>query len=170
MGIQGTLVDLSSDSIPLLFLALIASFIGNLRSYVLGFLHSIGLTRFDPDDIDPTLAVPHVGSGLSGLVVLAEQLNLSRTLSYEYSCCSSGGESDGEGGIDCMVCLCTLRDGEQVRKLDCRHVFHKECLDGWLHHLNFNCPLCRSPLVSDERVSNTRQRVGGDLVGWFSLH
>ncbi|KAH9794956.1 E3 ubiquitin-protein ligase RHA2A [Citrus sinensis] len=178
MGLHGQLIDLSSDSLPLLIVALIANCFGNLRSLLFSLLHSVGMTRVDPVQNNP--AGPHVGSGLASLIVLAEQLNKNRAFSYKYNnnnninkindnCCCGQGVASSAAGSDCMVCLCTLRDGELVRKLDCRHVFHKDCLDGWLHHLNFNCPLCRSPVVSEERVWNTRRRVGGDLIQWFSL-
>ncbi|KAJ8747766.1 hypothetical protein K2173_012955 [Erythroxylum novogranatense] len=122
MGLQNQLNDISSDSIPLLLVALIANC----------------------------------------------QLKLNRLLSYKY-CRVEGGGGEDRGASDCVVCLCTLRDGEQVRRLDCRHVFHKDCFDGWLDNLNFNCPLCRSPLVSDERVEFTHRRVGEDLMSWFSI-
>ena len=171
MGLQGQLNDVSSDSIPLLLVALVANCIANLRSFLLSFFHFMGLTRFNPEHIDPAGLVGHqVGSGLAGLIVLALArlgLPLGRMFSYRYS--STGSASSACGG-DCVVCLCRLRDGDQVRRLECRHVFHKECFDGWLDHLNFNCPLCRSSLLSDERVLGTRRRVGGDLVEWFSLH
>ncbi|KAF2310893.1 hypothetical protein GH714_018217 [Hevea brasiliensis] len=159
MGLQNRLNDLSSDSIPLLLLALIAKCVDHLRSLLFTLFHSLGLSRFVPsrgvvhDDL-----LGSMGSGLAGLIVLAEQLNLNRVFSYRYCCGRGDGTNKGES--DCVVCLCTLRDGDQVRKLDCRHVFHKECFDGWLDHLNFNCPLCRSPLVSDERVDFARRRFG----------
>ncbi|OAY31391.1 E3 ubiquitin-protein ligase RHA2A [Manihot esculenta] len=168
MGLQSHLNDVSSDSIPLLLLAVVAKFVDHLRSLLFALFHSLGLSRFGPSHavVDDGL----VGSGLAGLIVLAEQLNLNRVFSYRY-CCGGGDDfnSANKGGSDCVVCLSTLRDGDQVRKLDCCHVFHKECFDGWLDHLNFNCPLCRSPLVSDERVDFTRKRVGEDLMDWFSM-
>ncbi|CAN1262397.1 E3 ubiquitin-protein ligase RHA2B, partial [Linum perenne] len=42
-----------------------------------------------------------------------------------------------------------LSEGKLFRELHCRHVFHKGCLDGWLRHCNFTCPICRSPLLID---------------------
>ncbi|KAE8711808.1 E3 ubiquitin-protein ligase RHA2A [Hibiscus syriacus] len=156
MGLQGQLNDVSSDSIPLLILALIADCFGYLRSLLFDLFHST-FRAATADDF----GTGAVGSGLASLVVLAEQLNLNRVLSYGYYC--------GGGFCDCVVCLCRLRDGEQVRELDCCHVFHKECFDGWLHHFNFNCPLCRSPLEADRRVEFTRKRVGGELLDRFSL-
>ncbi|XP_038707458.1 E3 ubiquitin-protein ligase RHA2A [Tripterygium wilfordii] len=158
MGLQGQLNDVSSDSIPLLLVALIANCFNSLRSFLFGLLQSTGIYRFGPAHVEDGL----LGSGLAGLIVLAEQLNLNRLFSYRYCC-------NRDCGNKCVVCLSMLRDGDQVRELSCRHVFHKDCFDGWLDHLNFNCPLCRSPLVSDERVTVTRRRVGEDLVAWFPI-
>ncbi|PON73750.1 43kDa postsynaptic protein [Parasponia andersonii] len=167
MGLQSQLNDVSSDSIPILVVALIANCVCYVRSVVLGLVHSLGLSRFGPDPVDDGLLASAVGSGLAGLIVLAEQLNLNRVSSYGY------GGGGGVGGSDCVVCMSTLRPGEQVRKLSCLHVFHKHCLDDWLGHLNFNCPLCRSPLLDhrhEESVALTRsRRVGADLVSWFPL-
>uniref|UniRef100_A0A2P2MST4 Uncharacterized protein MANES_14G108600 n=1 Tax=Rhizophora mucronata TaxID=61149 RepID=A0A2P2MST4_RHIMU len=162
MGLQNQLNDVSSDSIPVLLIALIAKCVAYVRSFLFRLFKSMGLIRFSGQDHLVVDDGP-LGSGLAGLIVLAEQLNLNRVFAHEYCC---GG--DKGGGSDCVVCLSTLRDGDQVRKLDCHHVFHKSCFDGWLDHLNFNCPLCRSPVVSDERVDVTRRRVGSDLRGWFS--
>ncbi|CAA0832992.1 E3 ubiquitin-protein ligase RHA2A [Striga hermonthica] len=69
---------------------------------------------------------------------------------------------------DCVVCLDRLREGDEVRTLACRHVFHWACLDSWLDQLNLICPLCRAPVESEERVENKRRRVDGDsLLEWF---
>ncbi|KAL4352295.1 hypothetical protein GQ457_06G005190 [Hibiscus cannabinus] len=157
--------DVSSDSIPLLVLALIANCFGYLQNLLLHLFHSTCLRRFTyqstttPVD-DDGAGVIAVGSGLAGLVVLAEQLNLNKVSSCGYNC--------GGGVCDCVVCLCKLRDGEKVRELDCCRVFHKDLFDGWLHHFNFNCPVSRSPLQVDRRVELTRKRVASDLLDWFS--
>ena len=161
MGLLSQLNDVSTDSIPLLLVAIIANCVAHIRSLLFGLFKSMGLSRFGADEVEDGL-LGAVGSGLASLIVLAEQLNLNRVFSYRYGV-------DGGAAPDCVVCLSRLREGEQVRRLACRHVFHKECFDGWLDHLNFNCPLCRSPLVSDERVALTQRRVGGDLVTWFSI-
>ncbi|XP_010249389.1 PREDICTED: E3 ubiquitin-protein ligase RHA2A-like [Nelumbo nucifera] len=163
MGLYGQLSDVSSDSIPILMVAIVANCVNYLRSLLFGLLKSMGFSRFlHVDEVGDGL-LGAVGSGLAGLIVLADQLDVSRVSSY----CSA---DDGDGiESDCVVCLCRLTDGDQVRRLECRHVFHKDCLDGWFDHLNWNCPLCRSPLVSEERVAATERRVAADLVTWFSL-
>lgn len=169
MGLQNQLSDVSSESIIILMAVLIGKSVRYLRSLISTIVHALGLfsPRFDPDH-------PHfggslydvVGSGLAGVIFLCEQLNLNRVCSY------TNQSEDGvdRSGSDCVVCLNLFADGDNVRKLECRHVFHKDCFDGWLDHLNFNCPLCRAPLVSDERVDYTRKRVAGNLLAWFPFH
>ncbi|TVT99696.1 hypothetical protein EJB05_54895, partial [Eragrostis curvula] len=52
---------------------------------------------------------------------------------------------------DCAVCLSGIGGGDEVRRLtNCRHVFHRGCLDRWMDHDQRTCPLCRAPLIPDE--------------------
>ncbi|XP_010554437.1 PREDICTED: E3 ubiquitin-protein ligase RHA2A [Tarenaya hassleriana] len=146
MGLQGQISDVSSDSIPLMLFALIAASLNYLRSFFL----RLRCNR-------PLPAVDGASSGLANLVLLCDQLHLNRVFSYRHR--SSIPAADDI----CVVCLYRLKDGDHVRKLDCRHVFHKSCLEGWLHHLNFTCPLCRSSLVADTRL-------GADLIALSSPH
>ncbi|AES89593.2 zinc finger, C3HC4 type (RING finger) protein [Medicago truncatula] len=50
-----------------------------------------------------------------------------------------------EEEVDCAVCLCTMKEREEIRVLKCEHVFHKDCLDTWysFKYNNTTCPLCR---------------------------
>lgn len=58
----------------------------------------------------------------------------------------------GDDDHMCAVCLSSLEEEDEVRELcNCFHVFHKDCLDKWVHCGQTTCPLCRSSLVS-ERV------------------
>ncbi|CAH8381721.1 unnamed protein product [Eruca vesicaria subsp. sativa] len=136
MGLQGQLSDVSTDSIPLMLVALLATLFKHVRSFFLRFSNP----HTSVDDAAASSSAS-VTSGLANLAVLADQLKLNRLFSYSYV---------DNAASDCIVCLSTLKTGEEVRKLDCRHVFHKTCLEGWLQHLNFNCPLCRSTLLAHE--------------------
>jgi len=52
------------------------------------------------------------------------------------------------GGGDCAVCLSGIGAGDEVRRLsNCRHAFHRGCLDRWMAHDQRTCPLCRAPLI-----------------------
>ncbi|KAF9591859.1 hypothetical protein IFM89_008905 [Coptis chinensis] len=108
-----------------------------------------------------------MSSGLARLIMVSEQSNnMSGVFCYK----SEDRVAESTYSDNCVVCLCRLKDGEQVRSLACRHVFHKTCLDGWVFdHLNVTCPLCRSPLVSEERFKVAQRQVAGDLVTWFSM-
>ncbi|KAL2328140.1 hypothetical protein Fmac_021567 [Flemingia macrophylla] len=46
--------------------------------------------------------------------------------------------------VDCVVCLCALKEGENAKLLpNCKHLFHVDCIDKWLK-LRSTCPLCRA--------------------------
>jgi RING-H2 zinc finger protein RHA1 len=56
-----------------------------------------------------------------------------------------------DSGGDCAVCLCGIGGSDEVHRLtNCRHVFHRGCLDRWMDHDQRTCPLCRAPLIPDE--------------------
>eukprot|EP00742_Colponemidia_sp_Colp-10_P005196 GILJ01005550.1.p1 GENE.GILJ01005550.1~~GILJ01005550.1.p1 ORF type:complete len:428 (-),score=63.06 GILJ01005550.1:156-1439(-) len=47
----------------------------------------------------------------------------------------------GEESVDCSVCQCELMEGDGVRTLPCSHIYHRGCIDRWLH-VKKTCPLC----------------------------
>uniref|UniRef100_A0ACD5VHC9 Uncharacterized protein n=1 Tax=Avena sativa TaxID=4498 RepID=A0ACD5VHC9_AVESA len=55
-----------------------------------------------------------------------------------------------DAAVDCVFCLSRVDEGEEVRELRCRHVFHRECLDAWLLRPRATCPLCRDRLLPSE--------------------
>lgn len=60
-----------------------------------------------------------------------------------------------EQSSECAVCLTELEEGEKVRKLKCKHNFHKDCLDRWLQQQYWaTCPLCRTKVLPDEIAAN----------------
>jgi hypothetical protein len=42
----------------------------------------------------------------------------------------------------CTVCLVDFETGDELRTLNCNHLFHTECIDRWLIY-NKKCPVCR---------------------------
>ncbi|XP_057972283.1 E3 ubiquitin-protein ligase RHA2B-like [Malania oleifera] len=54
---------------------------------------------------------------------------------------------------ECTVCLSSVEEGEEIRKLQCKHTFHKVCLDRWLQQDYATCPLCRRTVLPEEIVT-----------------
>ena len=46
----------------------------------------------------------------------------------------------------CSICLEEFKTGDNIKKLNCTHIFHKECLEPWLNN-NINCPMCRTDIL-----------------------
>ncbi|KAG8383477.1 hypothetical protein BUALT_Bualt04G0017400 [Buddleja alternifolia] len=58
--------------------------------------------------------------------------------------------------LECRVCLSFYEEGDEVRKLKCKHTFHKNCLDTWLQQESATCPLCRYAVLPEEVVVKHR--------------
>lgn len=43
---------------------------------------------------------------------------------------------------ECSICLEDIRYRQKVRELQCKHVFHPDCIDGWMNESR-KCPMCR---------------------------
>ncbi|XP_020585722.1 E3 ubiquitin-protein ligase RHA1B-like [Phalaenopsis equestris] len=72
---------------------------------------------------------------------------------------------EGEGQLrpvadGCAVCLLEFEEREEVRWLsNCRHVFHRGCLDRWVDHDQRTCPLCRTQLIPEEMQEEFDRRM-----------
>ncbi|XVF08000.1 hypothetical protein REPUB_Repub06bG0187500 [Reevesia pubescens] len=66
------------------------------------------------------------------------------------------------GGIECVICKEEMREGRDVCKLPCEHLFHWMCILPWLKKRN-TCPCCRFQLPCDD-VFGEIQRLWGVLV------
>ncbi|XP_041002239.1 brassinosteroid-responsive RING protein 1-like [Juglans microcarpa x Juglans regia] len=67
----------------------------------------------------------------------------------------------GDPPESCAVCLYEFEGGEEIRWLrNCRHIFHRACMDRWMEHEQRTCPLCRTLFVPDhEMKSEFNQRL-----------
>ena len=50
--------------------------------------------------------------------------------------------TDNENIDTCSICLYGYKVDEKVVKLNCSHIYHKECIFDWFKKSR-NCPLCR---------------------------
>lgn len=53
----------------------------------------------------------------------------------------------------CTICCTDFEDAEDVRKLPCKHLYHKECIEKWLD-LKTKCPVC------NREVTGLGNRIG----------
>ncbi|GJN19447.1 hypothetical protein PR202_gb06726 [Eleusine coracana subsp. coracana] len=100
----------------------------------------------DDDDESTTTTRDEVSHGIwrpepppaTVRVEMQAALAAGRVPSYEHR----------EDAADCAVCLGDVEKGETVRRMPaCRHVFHRECIDVWLH-AHATCPVCRRAVLS----------------------
>ncbi|KAM9818588.1 RING finger protein 150a isoform X2 [Syngnathus typhle] len=57
------------------------------------------------------------------------------------------GDKETERDFDsCAVCIEPYKPNDVVRVLPCRHVFHKHCVDPWLHD-HQTCPMCKMNIL-----------------------
>ena len=48
---------------------------------------------------------------------------------------------------NCSICLEEFKNQDILKKLNCNHIFHKDCLEPWINNNNLNCPLCRQAVT-----------------------
>ena len=101
----------------------------------------------------PTTVAPARARAACGLVDAAIDALPAFAYARPGACGAEGGGGGSKSGrcALCPVCLEDVEAGEMVRQLPaCRHLFHVECVDMWLHS-HATCPLCRCQ-VSPQQV------------------
>lgn len=51
-------------------------------------------------------------------------------------------DNNDETSERCCICLVNFEQDEDVSKMPCHHVYHRDCIIQWLR-INHVCPLCR---------------------------
>jgi len=49
----------------------------------------------------------------------------------------------------CSICLSNFKCSDNLYKISCNHLFHKDCLDEWVKHKQ-ECPVCRCTITCTE--------------------
>ncbi|CAN6239593.1 unnamed protein product [Urochloa humidicola] len=120
--------------------------LGHLHRFLLWAFHAVGLG--DLIDLPDAAAAELVGEPTPPqpqvdvpAVLVDEALPVVRFQDLALGLC-------GDADADCAVCLCAIAADDEVRRLsNCRHAFHRGCLDRWMAHDQRTCPLCRAPLI-----------------------
>jgi hypothetical protein len=56
----------------------------------------------------------------------------------------------------CSICYYNLKEGEEIHKLECKHVFHCECIKEWLMKER-SCPLCKQEIGGEKEIQEERK-------------
>lgn len=143
------------------------SFLGFIRNIIFCFFQYLGLSDFLETDViwvDSTSTRIIENPPVSALLI-REILPVIKFQDLVVN---------GEPPENCAVCLYEFEGGEEIRWLrNCKHIFHRDCLDPWMDQDQKTCPLCRTPFVPDEMQEEFNQRLWaasavGDLYSEYS--
>jgi len=85
--------------------------------------------------------------------------NLRQRLSSLNDCATSSDLSTFSNPVVCdqdemcVVCQDELANSEDAVELACGHRFHATCIEGWVLGCKPSCPICKAPLVPQEKPS-----------------
>lgn len=64
--------------------------------------------------------------------------------------------------MDCSICFDNIDDKNKI-SLACSHMFHKDCIESWIHYLaieknskyniKYNCPYCRKNCIYNKSTA-----------------
>ena len=146
------------------------SILGFIRTLILTVLRLLGLSDFlEPDivwadrpDSAPS-TYPARPESVSASSLIREMLPV-----VKFSDVVAGAGSGVETPESCAVCLYEFEDEEEIRRLrNCRHIFHRCCLDRWMDHDQRTCPLCRTPFIPEEMQEAFNERLWADVYGEY---
>lgn len=74
---------------------------------------------------------------------------------FTYSSKTNNLETIYDHDTTCSICIEDYEDSEMLRMMpQCRHYFHKDCVDAWLK-VKTSCPICRNSLVEVRNNDDT---------------
>ena len=57
--------------------------------------------------------------------------------------CTSFKELNLNENKECLICIENFNDDDDVIKIPCNHIFHKNCIKSWVCEESNKCPICR---------------------------
>ena len=153
--LMGFPVGYSEVFLPKLFVHIL-SFLGFIRNLILCLFNYLGLSGFlETDNIWPDNPIRMSCYPPLSAALLREILPV---IKFEDLVTGDGGCCDLPES--CAVCLYEFEGEDEIRWLkNCKHIFHRTCLDRWMDHDRKTCPLCRNSFVPDEMQEEFNQRL-----------
>ncbi|KAL4369009.1 hypothetical protein GQ457_05G000640 [Hibiscus cannabinus] len=150
--------------LPTIFIRAL-SFLGFIRNLIVSIFNYLGLSDFlETDTVWPENPTQITSEKPSVSALLIREI--LPVIKYEELVVAKGDPPES-----CAVCLYEFENGEEIRWLrNCRHVFHRACLDRWMDHGQITCPLCRTPFVPDELQEEFNRRLwsASGIVDFYS--
>ncbi|KAJ4768802.1 RING/U-box superfamily protein [Rhynchospora pubera] len=82
-----------------------------------------------------------------------EQPNITHSVADASMVAFTYHESEHDGCVECVVCLCPLQEGDTVLQLPvCGHLLHDICICSWFF-ANSICPGCGTPVEGQFTVN-----------------
>jgi hypothetical protein len=50
---------------------------------------------------------------------------------------------DEETSKECLICIDSFEENDELVKIKCNHIFHCHCIKSWLCNESNKCPVCR---------------------------
>ena len=47
---------------------------------------------------------------------------------------------------ECSICFEEMWKMKRAKARPCGHIFHKVCLERWVNHQDYTCPICRADI------------------------
>ncbi|KAK4422583.1 Brassinosteroid-responsive RING protein 1 [Sesamum alatum] len=142
--------------------------LGFIRKFVYALFSSLGLGDF----LEPGTASYPVRNDYSG----SEPRSVSAVLIRELLPVVKFSDlaEQVEPPENCAVCLYEFSGDDEIRRLtNCRHIFHRSCVDRWMDHDQKTCPLCRTQFIPEDMQEAFNERLWvasgiSDLYGEYS--
>ncbi|KAL3498885.1 hypothetical protein ACH5RR_041617 [Cinchona calisaya] len=151
MGFPVGYTDLFFPKLLVHFLTIL----GFMRRLTLSLLSILGLGDF----LEPEMLLQtRPESGCCELRSISASMirELLPVVKYSEMMMNDGGHDDES----CAVCLYEFEDEDEIRSLtNCRHIFHRSCLDRWMDHDQKTCPLCRTPFIPEDMQDAFNERL-----------
>ncbi|KAL3652717.1 Homeobox protein B-H1 [Castilleja foliolosa] len=129
-------------SLPKLLVYLLTA-LGFIRKFVYALFSLLKLGDFLQPET--TSYVPRAEFGLDLRFLTAEMI---RELLPVVKFSDLAEDDDLELPESCAVCLYEFGGEDEIRRLgNCRHIFHRSCIDRWMDHDQKTCPLCRTEFI-----------------------